>query len=281
MQGADVFFQALEDGNIHQVRSMLQSTPALSSADIGVRLTNSSHKTDGLVCNQSDWTAVQAAASLGKADIIRLLHEFGSDLNKPRENGCTPLYIAAANGHIEAVTTLHELGANINTPATNGATSVFVAAEFGHVDVLLALHSFGADVNASKFDDGGSPVYMATQQGHTEILRTLHQLGADIHKPLFNGDTPLMVAASHGQVGTLQLLIQYGAVLGARNLAGQTAHDWAANQEIIEILDAVMARALFVVLNFSHRHSCILLPNESPGFESLFGRRCDSDCGRF
>ena len=55
-----------------------------------------------------------AGAREGHEAIVRALMEAGADVNKPWDDGATPLYIAAQKGHEAIVRALIELGADVN-----------------------------------------------------------------------------------------------------------------------------------------------------------------------
>ena len=59
-------------------------------------------------------------ASCGHANVVRLLHQLGADVNAPLDNGGTLLHAAAANGHVEVVQLLLQLGADVNARRTSG-----------------------------------------------------------------------------------------------------------------------------------------------------------------
>ena len=55
------------------------------------------------------------------------------------EDGATPAFIAAQQGHVAAIRVLHEFGADLNKSKADGATPVLIAAQRGHVDALRVL----------------------------------------------------------------------------------------------------------------------------------------------
>ena len=101
---------------------------------------------------------------LKMATLVRVLLEWGADVNKAMDKGATPLFIAAQNGHETVIRSLIEFGAEVNKAKDDGATPLFMATQKGHRAVVRALIEFGADVNKAR-DDGATPLLMAAQNG--------------------------------------------------------------------------------------------------------------------
>ena len=57
-------------------------------------------------------------------------------MNTPNKNGITPVWIAAHNGHANAIRLLKEFGADVNAPNKNGYTPVYVAAPVSNTNVI-------------------------------------------------------------------------------------------------------------------------------------------------
>ena len=54
----------------------------------------------------------------------RLLAERGANVETPKSNGATPVFVAAENDHAEVVRLLAELGANVKTPSNTKVLEV-------------------------------------------------------------------------------------------------------------------------------------------------------------
>jgi len=141
-------------------------------------------------------------------DLLKLLIEFGADLNRPLNRfGETPLLRAVNSGEINLVRLLVENGANVTgteTPALVGAVANGNSAIF---DYLI---EHGADVNESDAS-GRTLMHSAALANQVEMLGRLHALGLEIDAQDNKGRTPLALAAMKGAEGSVEWLVENGA----------------------------------------------------------------------
>ena len=78
---------------------------------------------------------------------MKLLFAAGADVNKPDNDGATPLFAALERRQLKAIKLLIGAGADVNKPTNNGATPLDIAAELGHHEAMKLLIEAGADVN--------------------------------------------------------------------------------------------------------------------------------------
>eukprot|EP00300_Choanocystis_sp_HF-7_P021200 c20749_g1_i6.p1 GENE.c20749_g1_i6~~c20749_g1_i6.p1 ORF type:complete len:152 (+),score=32.29 c20749_g1_i6:33-458(+) len=88
---------AILNGDVGGVRRILRNTPALANQDLEFGV-----------------TPMGCAAKCGQSEVIKVLIEFGGDVNEANESGWTPMHIAAMKGHAEVVQLLHGLGGDVN-----------------------------------------------------------------------------------------------------------------------------------------------------------------------
>mmetsp|Transcript_17783 Transcript_17783/g.62358 ORF Transcript_17783/g.62358 Transcript_17783/m.62358 type:complete len:86 (+) Transcript_17783:504-761(+) len=67
-----------------------------------------------------------------------------ADVDRAKDNGCTPVYVAAQLNHSQALKLLIEHRADINKPANWGDTPVMIAVEEGHSEAQSLLLAAGA-----------------------------------------------------------------------------------------------------------------------------------------
>ncbi len=88
-------------------------------------------------------TALHLAIEYEYPKIVEILAAaIETDLNRPNNNGATPLIIAVLNGHIEIVKILLDLGADANAKDSNGWTAHDLASETGHTDIVKLLKQY-------------------------------------------------------------------------------------------------------------------------------------------
>lgn len=137
-------------------------------------------------------SALHAAASGGRAEVVRLLLEHGADTNARSAVENTPLH-AAANAEVAQL--LLDAGAEVDVrDAYQQQTPLFRAAYFGRPDVVQVLIAHGADVNA-RDNQGKAPLhnclYVSAQDATLNIITALVEAGADPNALDAAGQTPL------------------------------------------------------------------------------------------
>jgi len=188
-------------------------------------------------------------AAIRANDLTRLaaLLAAGADVNaaEPR-GGMTPLMHAAVSGSREAMAMLLDKGASVNSANGAGVTALMMSVtDIDKVNLLLAK---GADVNAvtkrgrsalllAAMSDGSAPLVRllmskgadpkvvdvlkvnalnaATRGNDMETIRIIADAGVPVNDADFAGFTPLITAASAGNVQAVKLLLAKGAHVNA------------------------------------------------------------------
>ena len=150
------------------------------------------------------------AAHEGKDGIeqARKLLEAGTDPNgKPGdEDSETPLHAAAASGYIPMVKLLLQYGADVNC-MRNDRTPLDAAIEAKRLSMIKFLLKAGANVNAKGYL---TPLVRAVDGGRTDIVQTLLDAGAEVNAVTSSG-TALCEAAKNGDILSFKLLLEAGA----------------------------------------------------------------------
>ncbi len=242
--------------------------------------------------NISDYTPLSLAASGGYVNIIKLLLDYGAEINSRTGSklGISPLMLAAMNGHTQAVKVLIDMGSDVNAQIeTNRNTALTLACFQGRSDVVGLLLEKKANIE-HRAKTGLTPLMEAASGGYEQVGRVLLENGADVNAPPVptTKDTVLTIAAEKGHLKFVQLLIEYGAQLDARNKKGCTGL-WLAchnghlevvqslvvNMADSEAVDARRVSCLMVAFRRGHVKVCKFLVKHVRQFPS------DSDCKRF
>ena len=217
---------------------------------------------------------LSAAAARGVQDAVELMLARGADPNQSGGEYGNPLQSAASGGHEPVVTTLLASGASVNqtggrwhapiiaasrvpdpkiskaivcrllqaganakiTPG-DGITALHEAAYMGFTEVIECLLEHGAEIHA-RADDGWTPLHYACEgKNKEEAIRALINKGADFVSAI--GISPLHILAYDGSDDLVNLLLDHGADVKARDNNGVTAlHQaaWAGHVSTIELL---------------------------------------------
>lgn len=154
--------------------------------------------------------AAQAVAAVAAKKLI-----VGKSLTELlEENADSVLGLACASGYIELVTVLLAINANVEDKGhKNESTPLMEACANGHKQIVQLLLKHGANVNAQSAS-GNSPLHSAVLHGHSQVVELLVEWAGDalkLEEPNENGHTPLMEAASAGDVECVRILLDAGA----------------------------------------------------------------------
>jgi len=206
-------------------------------------------------------SALVLAAHSGHGEVGALLLDAGADPNA-LGGGYTALHAAVLRSDLKLVRSLLAHGADPNVRMTKGtpmrrdttdwnlpktligSTPYLLAAKFLEPEILQALAAGGADRSAT-MPDGADALMLATGMGSSrtasrrgietidfgkvepesrvrETVSAVLALGGRVTAANQNGDTALHVAAALGYDSVVQMLVDRGAAVGAKNRRGVT-----------------------------------------------------------
>lgn len=164
------------------------------------------------------------AVKCGHRDAIKLLFDYGANIEAVGKDSDTPLLWAAKYGHRDAIKLLLDYGANIEVVDKVGSTPFYRAVKYENFDVAKTLLEAGASIK-SKDDD---ILLRAVQSSNPlDLCKLLLEKGANVEGAKgFYKRTPLFWACVEEKLDVIQLLLQYGADVDARDKSGETPLSW-------------------------------------------------------
>jgi len=194
------------------------------------------------------------AASKGQLDVLQILIESGSDLQRPDAQQHTPLMLSAQAGCVDCIELIIDNDGRTHARDARGRTALMLAVREGHADAARTLVRAGADLTAAD-DLGRNALWWACRADHTPIADLLLDAGVPIRadvegtgpvhlaagndngaligllvdrsvrvdEPSGDGSQPLMIAARAGASNSVTALLAADADVQARNDVGDTA----------------------------------------------------------
>jgi ankyrin repeat protein len=178
-------------------------------------------------------TALTEAVAEGAVARVRKLLEIGANPNARNYYDQSPLEcVPVTRRGRECGRLLVDAGADVNARSPGGLTELETALQSSGSDKARLLLDWGADVRS------GAPVLWAISSENQPLLKLLLDRDADPNAVLdadgeyawqgfLQGTTPLMRAAADQPLDVLQLLLEAGADVNARDRAGRSAVDLA------------------------------------------------------
>ena len=211
------------------------------------------------------------AAQGGNTDIISLIHTHLPNIDSKTREGDTPLMLAALNGKLRAVKWFLERGATVACEEKRGWNTLHHAAQGGDTDIISLIHTHlpnidsktregdtplmlaalcgklyavkwflekGATV-ACENDVGWNTLHYAAQGGDTDIISLIHTHLPNIESKTGNGYTPLMVAASRGELLAVKWFLEKGATVACKDSIGWSMLHHAARGGDTDIISLI------------------------------------------
>lgn len=151
----------------------------------------------------------------------------------------TPLIHAIVHAHLEVVARLIERSARLDPTSDTDHVPLNLACERGSEAIVALLLKHGARILADA--EGLYPQHLVARSGRTpELLLLLKNYGADLNKvDKLYGWTPLVHAASEGNVPCLKALLEVGAdpnILDEKDLPPMYYAAWEGHLECMQLL---------------------------------------------
>ncbi len=177
---------------------------------------------------------------------------------------------AAKKGCVGLIKAALDCGVNIDATDARGWSAICYAIAAGHNDVVKTLIDAGAALG--KLSDGTSLLHIAAQYNNAAAITLLVAAGCnDFIEKNAEGETPLHVAAKHGQLETAKVLMNDDTIT-VYNDHGQIPLHCAAGNNQHDVMSLLLMRldfinipskehktALQIAVESNHREAVILL----------------------
>ena len=220
---AQNIFQAIQNGDIEQVKSILEEDEnAVNSQD------------------KDNDTPLHYAASQDNSEMVELLLHEGAALNTQNYQGYTPLHRAASGGLLKAAQTLVAAGADVHLKTKRGRTPLFlVAMNNGKVNLAKMLLDAGADVNTQE-NSGSTPLSYAPFRGFNDLIDLFLDYGAEVRVDSDLWFEVFHRACSIGHKRLTELMIEKGLDITKKNEDGRLPLHSASEGGALEVVKVLI-----------------------------------------
>lgn len=228
--------------------------------------------------------ALHWAIQGGHGEIVRDLLESGASFAARIENGYTPLHLAAyqagRNGDGSSVAAQGGRHIHINDDEW---TPLLVAVYEGRLAVTRALLAAGADVSL-QYGESKTPVIHVAARKDVEMLGAVIEHGADL-EAVATDQTTAHAAASINNAGAIDVLVNAGANIEARNDRSETPLQYASDRLSHQVLLALLKRGANInALDVYLQTPLLVVAAASAGTQRTAerggGLSAESRCGR-
>ena len=221
--------------------------------------------------NNGGWNTLHYAAQGGDTDVISLIHTHLPNIESKTVEGYTPLMVAASTSKLHAVKWFLEKGATVTSVDCDGWNILHGAAQGGDTNIISLIHSHLPNIE-SKTGEGYTPLMVAAlcgklyavkwflekgatvtcednrgwntlhhaaQGGDTDVISLIHTHLPNIESKTWEGDTPLMVAASTGKLHAVKWFLKKGATAACEDNRGWSTLHHAAQGGDTDVISLI------------------------------------------
>ncbi|KAF7231140.1 ankyrin repeat and SOCS box protein 2 [Nothobranchius furzeri] len=131
-------------------------------------------------------------------------------------------------------------GTNLMLPSKPGWLAVHQAAWFGQDTCLKMLLSAQPGMINKRTSQGETPLLVAVSRGQLGCVQVLLEDGADLEIPNYDKETPLYKACERNSAATVAALLNHGAAVNTQCIQGWTALQEATVHNNVEICEMLL-----------------------------------------
>lgn len=211
-------------------------------------------------------TPLHTAAMFDSFDAINTLVARGAKVTTIDEHGWTPLHYATSQGDLQIVALLIKHGARVNAEDNDGRTPLFSAVGSGDTEIIELLYAKGGKINTED-NHHTTPLSLAIINDDTDTIRCLAQLGAKLGEDSYK-QTPLHMAALLGKSSAVEVFIDLGLNMNAKDINQNTPIELAYKMGNLEVVNTLLMHGAFLpthmaaTLTSIDSHTVLLTPEK-------------------
>lgn len=234
LKNFNICFKSYTEEKLDECHKILHYASEFNSLSVVKFLTNLNTKIDAL--NKNGQTALHIAAKMGHATMVEQLIRYRANVNCQDPFGRTPLHYAAENGHSSIASILVRCYADVSVEDHRGRTALYLAALNGYVLIVKLL---------CNDKSSWTSLHFAAVFGSIDISMLMCDLeSSSINKKNADGDLPLHLAAQHGYVEIVEILLNKSQKINSKNGKRQTALHLASKHGHLKIVELLLDRKL-------------------------------------
>jgi ankyrin repeat protein len=189
-------------------------------------------------------TPLMWAAMRNDLSMIEILLKWKADVHMKDHEGLTALHYVARQGAYECAELLLKAGCQVDIKDYAGRTPLIdfcfhSRAQVDQIPLFRLLVNSGGDVHCKSDRRHWTCLHMAAAAGNTDILQLLLDRGVDVNARNKDGNTPIMMALSENRLNAVLMLLKYDAKLDFYNKLGRGTLILAACYGSMAIMEAL------------------------------------------
>ncbi|TVL63531.1 ankyrin repeat domain-containing protein [Brachyspira hyodysenteriae] len=246
------FFNAVEDGDIQQIKYLLDKNNYINIDVFGIAKILIEHENNKNVIEKKD-----------------------IEIDFKNKDGYTPLMIASYKGNTDIVKLLLEYNASVDITNDYNYTALIYACIYGRADVVKILLEHKADMYIeTKLENNHLTALMIScSQNHTEIARILLENGYDPNYKNQKGETALIYSAfiknAKPSTEIIKILLEYGADINAKDNKGSTALIYASYTKKIDFVRVLLENNADTEISNNEKNTALLYACEGRNIDML------------